>query len=159
MTPAEGVLCIREFLPNSKKPANCQTGLVQFLVELQVLLSALIFHYKNKKKIIKKNQLHEWITQPLLPVKTITRIKGQTYVKLLPKKLLGSYSLIQREVGILLSLTNYLLLLLCHQVYVTQDRIYVYVYVRQFAVVENSCYFMSKLTWQLVGRRHACLLA
>jgi len=22
-TPAEGVLCIREFLPNSKMPANC----------------------------------------------------------------------------------------------------------------------------------------
>jgi len=23
MTPAQGVLCIREFLPNSKMPANC----------------------------------------------------------------------------------------------------------------------------------------
>jgi hypothetical protein len=67
-----------------------------------VLLSALIFHYKNKKKLSKKNQLHEWITQPLLPVKTITRIKGQTCVQLLPKKLLGSFSLIQREVGIFL---------------------------------------------------------
>jgi hypothetical protein len=44
--------------------------------------------------------LHEWIAQPLLPDKTITRIKGQTCVKLLPKKLLGSFSLIQREVGI-----------------------------------------------------------
>jgi hypothetical protein len=51
MMPAQGGLCIREFLPNSKMPANCETGLVQSPVELQVLLSALIFHYKIKKKL------------------------------------------------------------------------------------------------------------
>jgi hypothetical protein len=81
-------------------PANCETGLVQSPVELQVLLSALILHYKIKKKLSKEIQLHEWITQPLLPDKAITRVKGQTCKKLLPIKLLGSFSLIQREVGI-----------------------------------------------------------
>ena len=95
-----GGLCIREFLPNSKMPANCETGLVQSHVELQVLLSALILPYKIKKKLSKEIQLHEWNTQPLLTDKAITRVKGQTCVKLLSKKLLGSFSLIQREVGI-----------------------------------------------------------
>jgi len=54
MMPAQGGLCIREFLPNSKMPANCETGLVQSHIELQVLLSALILSYKIKKKIVKR---------------------------------------------------------------------------------------------------------
>jgi len=53
--PAQGGLCIREFLPNSKMPANRKTGLVQSPVELQVLLSALILCYKIKKKKVKRN--------------------------------------------------------------------------------------------------------
>ena len=69
-------------------------------VELQVLLSALILPYKIKKKLSKEIQLHERNTQPLLTDEAITRVKGQTCVKLLSKKLLGSFSLIQREVGI-----------------------------------------------------------
>jgi len=69
-------------------------------VELQVLLSALILRYKIKKKMSKEIQLHEWNTQPLLPDKAITRVKGQTCKKLLLIKLLGSFSLIQRKVGI-----------------------------------------------------------
>jgi hypothetical protein len=48
----------------------------------------------------KEIQLHEWNIQPLLTDKAITRVKGQTCVNLLSKKLLGRFSLIQREVGI-----------------------------------------------------------
>jgi len=62
----------------------------------------MVLHYKNKRKLSEQQQLHEWFTHALLPNKTITRIKGQTFVNLFPEKLLvlGMLSLIQREVGI-----------------------------------------------------------
>jgi hypothetical protein len=50
--------------------------------------------------------LHELITQPLLPNKAITRVKGQTCKKLLPIKLLGSFSLIQRGRDIIMFITE-----------------------------------------------------
>jgi len=66
------------------------------------VVDLMVLHYKNKRKLSEQEQLHEWFTHALLPNKTITRIKGQTFVKLFPKKLpvLGMLSLIQREVRI-----------------------------------------------------------
>jgi hypothetical protein len=66
------------------------------------VVDLMVLHYKNKRKLSEQQQLHEWFTHALLPNKTITRIKGQTFVNLFPEKLLvlGMLSLIQREVGI-----------------------------------------------------------